>query len=133
MAYSQVLDFVSLNTRQIEQLDRSKTVVIITGGILEEHGPYLPSGTDGIFNQALAADLAKFVASKPGWTALNFPLVPLGSGAANEIGGKYSFPGSWFAPNRSTSRSPTGLRFDESLLTIRRVLKRAKAEYAKLQ
>jgi hypothetical protein len=39
MAYSQVLDFVSLNTRQIEQLDRSKTVVIIAGGILEEHGP----------------------------------------------------------------------------------------------
>ena len=37
------------------------------------------------------------------------------------------------ASNRSDPRSPTGLRFDESLLTIRRVLKPAKAEYTKLQ
>ena len=90
----QRLDFVSLNTRQIQQLDRSRTVVIISGGILEEHGPYLPSGSDGIFNTHLADDLAAFVAAKPGWTAVMFPSIPLGAGAANEIGAKYSFPGS---------------------------------------
>src|SRR5919204_1783364 len=91
---SQVLPFVSLNTRQIEKLDRSKTIVIIPGGILEEHGPYLPAGSDGVFNERLANDLAAFVPQRPGWTALMFPLVPLGAGAANEMGAKYSFPGS---------------------------------------
>jgi hypothetical protein len=45
----QVLYFSSMNTR-IEKLDRSKTVVIVPGGILEEHGPYLPSGSDNIFS-----------------------------------------------------------------------------------
>ena len=30
------------NAAQIRALDRSKTVVLLTGGMLEEHGPYLP-------------------------------------------------------------------------------------------
>src|SRR5947209_7050857 len=92
--YSQVLEFSSLNTRQITNLDRAKTVVIIPGGILEEHGPYLPAGSDGIFNDHLAHDLASFVSKRPGWSALMLPSVPLGAGAVNEIGAKYSFPGS---------------------------------------
>jgi creatinine amidohydrolase/Fe(II)-dependent formamide hydrolase-like protein len=91
---AQVLHFADLNTRDFAKLDKAKTVVIIPGGILEEHGPYLPSGTDGIFNVRLADDLARAVATRPGWTALILPLVPLGAGAANEIGHKYSFPGS---------------------------------------
>ena len=94
MARAQVREFSSLNTSQIEELDRSKTVVILPGGILEEHGPYLPSGSDGIFNQRLANDLAAYIASKPGWTVLMLPSVPLGAGAANEMGAKYAFPGS---------------------------------------
>lgn len=93
-AEAQVLEFASLNTRQIENLDRSKTVVIVPGGILEEHGPYLPAGSDGIFNQRLADDLAAFIVSQPGWAALMLPSVPVGAGAANEMGAKYSFPGS---------------------------------------
>jgi creatinine amidohydrolase/Fe(II)-dependent formamide hydrolase-like protein len=94
VSQAQMRELVSLNTRQIEALDRSKTVVIVPGGILEEHGPYLPIGADGIFNQRLADDLAAFIAAKPGWTALMLPSVPLGAGAANEMGAKYSFPGS---------------------------------------
>src|SRR4051794_20931112 len=93
-AHSQVLEFSSLNTRQIEKLDRAKTVLIIPGGILEEHGPYLPSGSDGLFSDRLSHDLAAFIAQRPGWTVLILPTIPLGAGAANEIGAKYSFPGS---------------------------------------
>jgi hypothetical protein len=35
-----------MNTRQIQALDRQRTVVVIPGGILEEHGPYLSSYSD---------------------------------------------------------------------------------------
>ena len=94
LADAQVLKFVDLNTRDFSKLSRSKTVVIIPGGILEEHGPYLPSGTDGIFNAKLSDDLAQAIASRPGWAALVMPSIPLGVGPANEIGRKYSFPGS---------------------------------------
>ncbi len=91
---AQVLQFADLNTRDFAKLDKSKVVVIVPGGILEEHGPYLPSGTDGIFNTRLAEDLGRSIAGRPGWTALLIPPIPLGAGAANEMGQKYSFPGS---------------------------------------
>ena len=93
-ALSQVLHFADLNTRDVRELDRSKTVIIIPGGILEEHGPYLPSGTDGIFNRHLADDVARVIAAQPGWKAVILPQVPLGAGPANEIGRNYSYPGS---------------------------------------
>jgi len=92
---AQVLDVRELNTEQIRGLDRAKTAVILTGGILEQHGPYLPSYTDGYWNERLSRDLADAIAARPGWTALVFPPIPLGEGGANMIGGKHSFPGSF--------------------------------------
>src|SRR5947209_20532144 len=80
----QVLHFPDLNTRDFSKLDKNKTVVIAPGGILEEHGPYLPSGTDGIFNAKLAEDLAHAVTSRPGRTPLIMPPMPLGPGATNQ-------------------------------------------------
>ena len=43
---AKILDIRELNTEQIEQLDRARTALLITVGILEEHGPYLPSYSD---------------------------------------------------------------------------------------
>jgi len=40
---AQVLQVAELNTAQIRALDLARTAVILPGGILEEHGPYLPS------------------------------------------------------------------------------------------
>lgn len=91
---AQVLRIADLTTRELARLDFARTVLIVPGSILEEHGPYLPSGTDGIFNEQLTRDLAATIDARPGWTAVIFPTVPLGAGAANEIGRKYSFPGS---------------------------------------
>src|SRR5215467_815099 len=91
---AQVLRFADLNTRDFAKLNLKQTVVIFPGGILEEHGPYLPSGTDGIFSSKLSDDMANAIVSRPGWAALIMPSLPLGAGAANEIGRKYSFPGS---------------------------------------
>ena len=94
-ATAQILELAELNTRQITSLDRAKTVVIIPGGILEEHGPYLPSFTDGYHNVGLARRLAEAVVARPGWTAVMFPVIPLGAGGANEIGGRNVFPGTY--------------------------------------
>lgn len=96
-----VLDLRTLNTEQIRRLDRAKTVVVMPAGILEEHGPYLPSYSDGYLNERLAAALADSIAARSGWTALVFPVIPLGTGPANEVGPLYSFPGSY--PVRSAT------------------------------
>ena len=52
---AQVRQVGDLNTRQIRALDRSRTVVILQGGMLEEHGPYLPAFTDGLLSARLTS------------------------------------------------------------------------------
>lgn len=94
-ATAQIYEVKELSTDQIRALDRAKTVVILPGGILEQHGPYLPSFTDGYRNERLAHDLANAIVERPGWNVLLFPMIPLGSGGANQIGGKYSVAGTY--------------------------------------
>jgi creatinine amidohydrolase/Fe(II)-dependent formamide hydrolase-like protein len=102
---AQVLQVGDLNTRQILALNRAHTVVILQGGMLEEHGPYLPAFTDGILSARLTSELAQgIVQSRPGWTVLIFPPVSVGASGSNEIGGQYSFPGT-YAIRPSTLRA----------------------------
>jgi len=89
-----VLHLAELNTGQVASLDRTRTAVILPGGILEQHGPYLPSYTDGYVSERLADRLAEAIGAREGWTALVLPQIPLGSSGANEIGARYTFPGS---------------------------------------
>jgi len=94
-AFGQIYHVEEMNTEQIKALDHEKTVVILPGGILEEHGPYLPSFTDGYMAERRSADLANAIVEKPGWKVLIFPIVPLGTAPANVAGQKYVFPGSY--------------------------------------
>lgn len=91
----QIFRVAEMNTEQIRSLNKQKTVVLLPGGILEQHGPFLPSFTDGYWNEYVTNVLAKQIAAKPGWTALIFPTIPLGNSGANDIGGKFSFPGTY--------------------------------------
>src|SRR5262249_34636264 len=68
---------------------------ILPGGILEEHGPYLPAFSDGYQTDFIVTRVAEAIAARPGWTVLRFPSLPLGASPANVIGAKYSFPGSY--------------------------------------
>lgn len=97
----QIFQLSELNTRQIEALNKQKTVVLIPGGILEEHGPYLPSFTDGYVTQAYTDSLARAIVARPGWTVVVLPQIPLGSDPANTIGELTVFPGSY--PVRTTT------------------------------
>jgi creatinine amidohydrolase/Fe(II)-dependent formamide hydrolase-like protein len=104
-AHAQVLRLAEMNTAQIRALDRSKTVVFLTGGMIEEHGPYLPAFTDGILSERLTAELLKaFSDKKPGWTALVLPAIGIGASGYNEFGGHYVFPGT-YAIRPSTLRA----------------------------
>jgi len=94
-ATAQILRIGEMNTHQIQALDLSKTVVLIPGGILEEHGPYLPSYSDGYADEAYTRDLANTIVARPGWTVVVFPQIPLGNDPANTIGGRTVFPGSY--------------------------------------
>ena len=92
---AQIYRVAEMNVEQIKSLNKEKTVVILPGGIVEEHGPYLPTFTDGYWNEQVTNDLAKAIAAKPGWSVVVFPTIPLGNSGANDIGGKFSFPGTY--------------------------------------
>src|SRR6185295_15394837 len=95
-ASAEVVRVGDLNTRQIRALDRDRTVVILQGGMLEEHGPYLPAFTDGILSERLTQEVARgVVARKPEWTALLFPPISVGASGYNEIGRQFLFPGTY--------------------------------------
>ena len=102
---AQVRHVGDLNTRELRALDRARTVVILQGGMLEEHGPYLPAFTDGILSARLTSELAAgIVRQRPGWTALIFPPVSGGASGSNELGRQYSFAGT-YAVRPSTLRA----------------------------
>lgn len=103
-ASAQIHRVAQMNTEQIRAIDKQKTVVLLPGGILEEHGPHLPSFTDGYSNEWLTERLAEAIVARPGWAVLVFPIMPLGHGGANEIGGKYVFPGT-YSIRRTTFRA----------------------------
>ena len=64
LAHAQVHRMAELNTAQIRALDRQRTAVILPGGILEEHGPYLPSYTDGYYNEHATADIIQIASAQ---------------------------------------------------------------------
>lgn len=94
-ADGQIYRVAEMNTKQIQSLNKQKTVVILTGGVLEQHGPFMPSFSDGYLNERLSRDLADAIVARQGWAVLMFPTIPLGTGGANEIGYKNVFPGSY--------------------------------------
>jgi creatinine amidohydrolase/Fe(II)-dependent formamide hydrolase-like protein/ketosteroid isomerase-like protein len=95
-ASAQVVRIGDLNTRQIRALDREKTVVFLQGGMLEEHGPYLPAFTDGILSERLTSEITQgIVAKRPDWTVVLFPPVSVGASGYNEIGRQFVFPGTY--------------------------------------
>jgi len=101
---AQIYRVAQMNTEQIRALDKQKTVVILTGGILEQHGPHLPSFSDGFSNEWLTQKLAEAIVERPGMSVLLFPTIPLGHEGANEIAAKHVFPGT-YSVRRTTLRA----------------------------
>jgi len=95
VSHAQILDLRQLTADELRKLPPERTAVVIPGGILEEHGPYLPSYTDGYVNEYLAARLAEAIVARPGWVVLMFPPIPLGAGGFNQVGLKQAFPGTY--------------------------------------
>ena len=102
--HGQVHRASSMTSPEVARLDRAKTVVILPGGILEEHGPYLPSFSDGLLREGLADSLAAAIVLRPGWHVVVFPAVPAENSAANDIVARFSYPGT-FAVRYETLRS----------------------------
>ena len=94
-SFAQIHDMREMTTEGFRSLDLEHTVIIIPEGILEQHGPYLPSYTDGYHIEYFAQRVAESIVEKEGWTVLIFPPIPLGVGGANQIAKRQIFPGTY--------------------------------------
>jgi creatinine amidohydrolase len=75
-----VLQLEELSWPALDRLDRARTVVLLPVSPLEEHGPHLPLGVDGLTARHLARTVARrLTARRRGWSALLAPTLHLGS------------------------------------------------------
>lgn len=87
---TKIINFEELNWKQIEQLDKDKTIFFLPISPLEEHGPHLPVGTDLLTVRDAATEAIKFLnKEKPDLTYILLPAVPVGYCKFNA-----DFPGS---------------------------------------
>ena len=76
----QVLKFEELTWKQLDGLDREKSLFFITISPIEEHGPHLPLGMDFFNGHRTAGTVArKFKKLKPEWSVVLCPPIPLGT------------------------------------------------------
>lgn len=94
LAAQVVVDAARANQEQIARLDRARTVVLLVGSILEEHGPHFPVYSDGVRNEAMADSVTRVVLAR-GWSVLRFPVIPLGAHPFNQVAGRDVYRGSF--------------------------------------
>lgn len=103
-ALGQVIHVASATATELAAVDHGRAVVLLPGGILEEHGPYLPVYADGYLNERLTDTLAVLLSARTGRPVIVFPPMPLGNSGANDIGGRFSYSGT-FAVRFETLRA----------------------------
>ena len=74
-----IIKFEELSWKQIEKLDRKKTIFFLPISPMEEHGPHLPVGTDFLIIKDATTEAIKFLNQKrPDLTYVQMPLTPVG-------------------------------------------------------
>lgn len=89
---AEVLEYVKLRLPELQQLDREKTVFLISVSPIEVHGPHLPTGTDVFISLELQARYAQQLQQRhPELTIVALPPLYTGSDAL-PVAGSLSVP-----------------------------------------
>ena len=93
---SRILKLEELSFTDIDRLDRNKTIFFLTFGILEEHGPHLPIGSD--YFQAIGLQdglISRLRAQHPDYDFVIFPILPIGECGANDLARQFEHVGTY--------------------------------------
>src|SRR5688572_33443224 len=84
---SRIYKLEELNWPQIDALQRERTLVLLPVGMVEEHGPHLPVGTDMLGVVYEASGVSRRVSQAlSDWNIVMLPSINYGHGGANLIG-----------------------------------------------
>lgn len=93
-----------LDRVQLASLPRDRTLFLLPVGMLEEHGPHLPTGSDNLQLDAEVRALLPALGKRfPDWFVLTLPTLPYGVGGANGFSGDPIDPGT-YALDKDTLR-----------------------------
>jgi creatinine amidohydrolase/Fe(II)-dependent formamide hydrolase-like protein len=102
---SNIYRIEELTAPQIDAFKRDQTLFILPIGMLEQHGPHLPIGSDTFWVSNGVAEVSKRVGkSLHDWNVVIMPAINYGEGGANEIGNIQVHPGT-YGIRQSTLRS----------------------------
>ena len=74
-----IIQYEELSWKQIDELDRDKTIFFQPISPMEEHGPHLPVGTDFIAVRDATVEAIKVLnKKKPQLTFVLLPIIPIG-------------------------------------------------------
>ena len=94
-----------LNWPQIDALDRERTLFILPVGMIEQHGPHLPVGSDTFGVTYEVNEAARRVSrTLSQWNVVMMPPLNYGQSGANNLGGMAVHPGT-YGIRQSTLRS----------------------------
>jgi creatinine amidohydrolase len=95
-ARSKIYKLEELSWPQIDALDRERTLFILPVGMIEEHGPHLPVGTDtfGVTYEANGAS-RRVSRALPDWHVVMMPPINYGHSGANQMGDMPVHPGTY--------------------------------------
>jgi len=86
---------LELSRKEIYSLDKSKTLIVIPVGIIEQHGPHLPVGTDCFMAEAASIETINQIhRQKPEWEFVLFPTIFCGTQSIDEISKNFGSTGS---------------------------------------
>ena len=100
-----VFEIENLTYPQIDELDRNKSVFILTFGNLEQHGPHLPIGADAFQAVSIRDGVVDLLRkSHPEYDIVLVPVIPLGEGGAEDFARDFDHIGT-YAVRFSTLRA----------------------------
>jgi len=93
---SSALMLEQLTYPEIDELDRDHSIFILTFGILEEHGPHIPIGSDTYQAEGVRDGLVQQLQkSHPEYDVVLFPVIPLGEGGFNNLAQEFTHIGTY--------------------------------------
>ena len=93
---SSALMLEQLTYPEIDELDRDHSIFILTFGILEEHGPHIPIGSDTYQAEGVRDGLVQQLQkSHPEYDVVLVPVIPLGEGGFNKFAHEFTHIGTY--------------------------------------
>ena len=115
---ARLLRWETLTKRQFDQLDRARTVVLVTCSPLEVHGPHLPLGADALEGEGLAARMLRFLPDRHRErTFLKLPFVYAASDPVPQPGSLAFRPSTTIAVIEDLGRSLAAQGFRDVLVS----------------